>query len=291
VAFFGAGYGCEDDTTNEGQFLYVLRMEDGAVHQLYRVPNDPAASITWNGIVATPTLYNPHQYVPQDPADYVTRVYFGDLQGRIYKIDITSAANPDAVDLQPWYELGPDQPITTSLALFRDNTDVLLFAGTGGDYRVNSTFQLAALQQLGGADDAALLWTYDLPDEERVISDPVVGGETIFFAGTRMGLDVDVCRVRFFSTLYGVHVSTGLGTFDMDPTTGGDQESMNLGEGKTTGMFFRDGQLYVSRSGAIGVEGDTLVLGDPGPRNMNDMVPAFSGTVQVLVRSFRMSPF
>jgi hypothetical protein len=66
---------------------------------------------------------------------------------------------------------------------------------------------------------------------------------------------------------------------------------MDLGAGKASGLFFRDNRLYVSRSGAIGVEGDTLVLGDPGPQNMNDMIPGFSGPVQVLVRGFRMSPF
>jgi hypothetical protein len=291
VAFFGAGYGCEDLSTMEGHYLYMIRMEDGEVYQLYRVPNDPAAPIPWNGIVATPTLYNPHQLEPADPADYVTRIYFGDVQGKIYKIDVVPGAAPDPVDITPWYELGTDQPIATSLAIYRDNADVLVFAGTGGDYRVDSTFQIAALQQLGGADDAVLLWTYDLPDGERVISNPVVGGQTIFFAGTSTAFDMAACRLRFYSTLYGVHVSTGLGTFDMDPTTGGDQDTMGLGEGKTTGMFFRDGQLYVSRSGAIGVEGDTLILGDPGPRNMNEMVPGFSGTVQVLVRGFRMSPF
>jgi hypothetical protein len=85
-------------------------------------------------------------------------------------------------------------------------------------------------------------------------------------------------------------VSSGLGTFDLDPTTGGE-ESMDLGKGKATGLFFRDNQLYVSRSGGFGVQGDTLVIGEGGPQDMNDMVPGFGGTVQVLVRGFRMSPF
>jgi hypothetical protein len=58
----------------------------------------------------------------------------------------------------------------------------------------------------------------------------------------------------FYSSLYGVHVSSGLGAFDLDPTRAGDQEGMDLGAGKASGLFFRDNQLYVSRSGAIGVE-------------------------------------
>jgi hypothetical protein len=172
--------------------------------------------------------------------------------------------------------------------------DVLVFAGTGGDYRVDSTFMLAAVKDAAGtAPQGTQLWGehYLLPNGERVVVPPVVGGETIFFTGTSSELDTDECRVRFYSSIYGVHVSTGLGTFDMDPNTSGEQESMNLGEGKVAGMFFRDNQLYVSRSGGIGVEGDTLVIGDDGPQNMNDMVPSFGGTVQILVRGFRMSPF
>jgi hypothetical protein len=53
-----------------------------------------------------------------------------------------------------------------------------------------------------------------------------------------------------------------------------------------TGLYHRDSHLYVSRSGGIGVDAATEVLGE-------DTFPSqfFTSGIQVLVDSFRLSPF
>jgi hypothetical protein len=82
-------------------------------------------------------------------------------------------------------------------------------------------------------------------------------------------------------------VTTGLGSFDLDPSTAGVQDSTDLGEGKVTGLFHRDEHLYVSKSGGVSTDSETDVLGsDEFP------TPAVAaGSIQVLVDGFRMSPF
>ncbi len=54
-----------------------------------------------------------------------------------------------------------------------------------------------------------------------------------------------------------------------------------------TGLFHRDEHLYVSKSGGIGMAGETMVLGSdtfPTP-------PVGTGQLHLLVESFRPSPF
>ena len=72
VVFFGGGYGC--DTSDEGQYLYALRLEDGSVYYHESISNDSSATISHNGLVAMPRLYKPHEMDVADNKDYITRV-------------------------------------------------------------------------------------------------------------------------------------------------------------------------------------------------------------------------
>ncbi len=296
VMFVGGGYGCEAAGTNEGQYLYVLKMEDGSVYRRFRVPNDPAASIDYNGLVAMPVVYNPHELMPNDDQDYAVRAYIGDIQGKIHKLD---CSQPDPLSWSftsgignEFYNVGPDQPITAPVAIFRDNMDVYVFAGTGGDARVLAPFKFIALLDENNASVGQLVWTYDLPMGERVHVGPAVGGETAFFASTLESLDLALCASQFSSTLFALGVTTGVGTFDLDTQTTGENESTDLGVGKVTGLFYRDEHLHVSRSGGIQAEGRTLILGErDGEMDLRGGDGSGTGTVQILVRGFRMSPF
>jgi hypothetical protein len=119
-----------------------------------------------------------------------------------------------------------------------------------------------------------------------------VGGETAFFASTVETLDLQRCASQFNSTLFALGVTTGVGTFDLDTQATGENESTDLGVGKVTGLFYRDEHLYVSRSGGLQAEGRTLILGErDNDMDLNDGDGTPPGTVQILVRGFRMSPF
>ena len=301
VLFVGGGYGCEDPSTSEGQWLYVLRMEDGSVLTRFQALNDTNAPIPWNGLVAAPRRYNPSLEDPAllDQRDYTSRIYISDLQGRVYKLDCYHA-DPNQWTFEVFYEMGLNQPVTTAAAIKKltGQQTVLVYVGSGGDGRVDpatTRFQVAAIvdNDQEGANTAGSTdppgWMFEIAEGERVIADPVVGGNFVFFATTWTTLNLEECIFQFFSNLYAVGATSGLGVFDLDIDTAGIDNPLALGEGKVTGLFFRDEHLYVSRSGGLETQGETMVLGTGEFEPPEGGVPP--GTVQVLVRGFRISPF
>jgi Tfp pilus tip-associated adhesin PilY1 len=328
LLFMGTGYGCVG--TDEGRYLYALALEDGTVYKKLGPIDDVVdggagePGVDQNGTPATPTLFNPHESGVNDGRDFVTRVYIGDLQGVIHKLDAT-ADDPDDWEFGPFFEVtseadqaegqgNHDQPITVQVeALKLVGADTIyLFVGTGGDNRVQLTdpdsFKMVGIVDTDSsstipANDSAFpgeLLTLDngdkfflhLPEGERMTVPPVLARNTstngvVFFATVREEYDSATCSTTFFSTLFAAGVTKGLGSFDLDLNTGGVQDEVDLGEGKVTSLFHRDEHLYVSKSGGINSDASTDVLG-------SDEFPApgiAAGTIQILVDGFRMSPF
>jgi hypothetical protein len=328
VMFAGSGYGC--DGTDEGRYLYVLKLEDGTIYKKVGPIADNVdgaagePGVDQNALVATPALFNPHEPGVADGRDFVTRVYIGDLQGVIHKLDLTDA-DPDNWEFGVFFELTSEadqaegqgfynQPITVQAAVIKlaGQDTINVFVGTGDDSRVDlvepERFKVAGIQDTDNAgtvpvSDAnfkgALIafsaggqFFIDLPDGDRMNVSPVVARNSstngvVFFASFRTDLDPVLCQLTFFSTLFAAGVTGGLGSFDLDPDTAGFQESVDLGEGKITGLFHRDEHLYVSKSGGLNGASETQVRGrDEFPQPM-----VSAGTIQVLVDAFRMSPF
>jgi hypothetical protein len=307
VMFFGAGYGCPDSGHNEGQFLYVLKMEDGSVYQRFMTAaDDPTAPIPYNAIVATPALYNPRQDAPRgeiEDRDRTTRAYVGDLQGLVYKLDCSrSDQNQWTFDIL--YDLGVDQPITAAVALKKALGVQLIrvFAGTGGDQRVASPpalFQLAAIRDTDpeGANNPGTLQystlssAFELDPGERVSVAPIIAGDAVLFAVSRRTFDADTCTGAFYSRLFGLQTDSNeaLGAFDLDTNIPGFTNPLELEQGKVTGLYATQDQVYVSMSGRIGQAGETLIYG-PERLSIPDPVEP-TGAILVLVRGFRISPF
>jgi len=306
LLFLGGGYGC-NNPAKEGQYLFALRAEDGAIYYRGQVTNNAAASITYNAVVAMPVLYNPHQADVADNKDFVTRVYVGDVQGVIWKL-VTSALNPATWDFKKFAELGTNQPITAPVALLKDvnNQQVYVMAGTGGDLRVSgitNTFKFAAFVDKDAEGAATTqyplgsspFWQKTLNAEERVYVAPVTVGRVgnpvaplVFFAASKPTLDLSTCTTQFFSTLYALGILSGQAEVDLDG--GGKDESVDLGVGKVTGLYARNKNVWVSQSGGIGTGGSLTSYGDG---KFSDDVPGGGGgpAIQILVDSFRISPF
>ncbi len=327
VLFAGSGYGCEG--TEEGRFLYVLALEDGTVYRkLGPIPDvvDGAAGdvgVDLNALVATPALLNPHEPGFNDGRNFVTRVYIGDLQGLVHKLDCTDP-DPANWEFGVFFEVTSEadaaegqglhnQPISAQAALLKlsGTNEILIFLGTGGDSRLEiepDRFKIVGVEDADNVSTVAvadpaftgnLLLTddgdpffFDLEEGHRVQVPPVAARNTntngvVFFASTVRDFDLALCTQEFSSILTAASVSGGLGSFDMDPTLGGVQGTVDLGAGKTTGLFHRDEHLYVSKSGGLDLSGETKVLGSdtfPTP-------PALTGNLQLLVETFRLSPF
>ena len=306
VVFMGGGYGC-DNADDEGQYLFAIRLEDGSVHYAEKVSNDSSATIPYNALVAMPRLFNPHEEDTSDANDYVTRVYIGDVQGRIWKL-VTKDQDTANWTLGVFAELGTDQPITAPLSLVPDLNakQIYVMAGTGGDQRVDATvtdFKFVGLRDDDVEGDnnlqyplgSAGLWERTLNPEERVYVAPAVIGQIsnatppiVFFAASKPTFNTATCEGEFFSSLWAVEIFGGLAYVDLDGTGVGD--NVDLGQSKVTGIYARGSNLYVSESGGLRSSGSLTVYGDgkfeDGPTGGGG---GFS--IHVLVDGFRMSPF
>ena len=246
VLFSGSGYGC--DGTDQGMYFYVLNLEDGTVHRKFGpIGDDPQAAVDDNRLVATPTLFW-HE-------DLVTRVYVGDLQGRVHKMD-TSDSYKAQWTFNEFYELGDDQPISATIATFvNGSSQVQLFVGTGGDTRVSLAsgeyFKLVGLidgdiegQNTPGAPMTTTSGAFevDLPQDERIFVAPVTvptpnRNGAVFFASSAPIVDPVTCLNIFTSTLFGFGATTGTVDFDLDQSQSGTQSSTHVGDTKVTGLL------------------------------------------------------
>ncbi len=308
LAFYGGGYGCINGA-QEGQYLFSVRLENGSVYNRSTVTNDSTAAVPYNAVVAMPTLYNPHQQDVADNKDYTTRVYVGDIQGVVWKL-VTTDFNPNNWTIRKFAELGKNQPISAPIALMNDpnNQRVYVMAGTGGDLRVSSTnnqFKLATLidVDLDGANTSQYplgstpFWSQVLNPGERTYVAPVTVGTLensgmplVFFAASAPGFNVSTCTGFFNSSLYALGLLSGQPEVDLDGG-GGTDTSVAIADSKITGLYARDGQMYVSNSGGLGSGAGSLTVYGDGDFS-DDVTTGGSGiTIQVLVDGFRISPF
>jgi hypothetical protein len=307
LAFFGGGYGC-NNAAREGQYLFAVKIEDGAVYHRAQVTNDTTAAIPVNAVVTMPTLYNPHAEDVADNKDFITRVYVGDVQGVIWKLS-TMNQNPTSWTFEKFAELGKNQPITAPIAVLNDpnNQRVYVMAGTGGDLRVpaaTTTFKLSTLIDADpeGANTrqyplgSTPFWSKPLNPGERVYVAPVTVGTVenstmplVFFAASAPGFSAQTCTGFFNSSLYALGLLSGQAEVDMDG--GGPDESIAIADTKIAGLYVRTGNLYVSETGGLGSNaGGVSVYGDGD--FSDDVTSGGSGlTIQVLVDGFRISPF
>jgi len=111
----------------------------------------------------------------------------------------------------------------------------------------------------------------------------------VFFAASAPGFDNATCTGFFNSSLYALGLLSGQAEVDLDG--GGPDESVAIANSKITGLYARDGHLYVSKSGGLGSGAGSLTVYGDG--DFSDDVSSGGGglTIQVLVDGFRISPF
>jgi hypothetical protein len=309
LVFAGGGYGCNNSET-EGRFIFAFRVEDGFLYHRAAVTSVPGAPIGPNAVPATLTLYNPHQEDAADNKDFVTRVYAPDLHGQVWKLN-TSDPDPSTWTMNVFAEMGPEHPITAAVTLMKDvfqPNRVFVIAGSGGDRRAPipaAGFKLRAWvdNDADGANttqytvNSAPAFEQIFNPEERMFVQPITLGQigdplppVVFFAASREDFNTTSCVVTFTSTLFSLGVLSGLPLFDLDSTQVGTEQT-SLGEGKVGGLAGRDGNLYLSESGGLGVAGSVGVWGDgtfdddPAPPGIGQF------TLQLLIEGFRISPF
>jgi len=195
AALFGSGYDTDSSRTL-GNSFYALNIATGEVlfKKEIREAEEPASPF---GIQNT--LPGSPSPADADRDGFHECVYFGDLLGRLWKIDLSGKPNkwiPEVIYADPYR-----QPIVTKPAVEVTSADqgIHIYFGTGGDEKASSSayYSFVAVKQgavvevewyLGPEDLAAqlgvspLLCKGSFSEGDKVWADPVISDQLVYIA-------------------------------------------------------------------------------------------------------------
>jgi Tfp pilus tip-associated adhesin PilY1 len=210
--------------------------------------------------------------VATGPSDsrFMTKVYIGDLDGNIWRFDMSHDSSGNATfsgSAVKLYAAGADQPIFSSMAAVAVSTQEYIFVGTGSDLLpsngVSTQYKLLGVLDQGATGsktfEIALTKTDGAADDEKVSSYPAVAGDIVFFSTTAFK-PATPCT----SPDAALYALTFIGGAAYD-STGDDKVSKNespkvrtlVGAGRATAPFIVDQHL------AFGAGNKVEMLGDP----------------------------
>ena len=229
VAFMGSGYDNINaapvaGSTPVGKNFYVVRIDTGALVWTQAVanvntstlasPRTPYADIP-DAIPGSPTALD------SNSDGFTESVYVGDLDGRLYKLDVTNS-NPSTWALTALYTDYQYYPIITKPAVWIDpfgsSKTPWVYFGTGGDDNAPSTANYAFIAiQDTGVVPAPVLWYIGVPASLNLASSLQVGDAAGLGTGYKIWADPVVSDfIIYFSTLQGsienVNPCANLGT-------------------------------------------------------------------------------
>ncbi len=208
VAFVGSGYDNNPSQTAGNRF-YVVRLDTGGIIRTVSVSNINTNSYShprrytdiYVAIPGSPTA------IDTDKNGYTDYVYVGDLDGRLYRMTVTST-NPSNWSLNAIYTDRMNYPIITKPALYADvstgGLPVRVFFGTGGDDRApaDRPYAFIALQDTGSA--ATVEWyvgnstelnlstttrTGEMTTGEKIWADPVIADNIVYFTSLKGSIE------------------------------------------------------------------------------------------------------
>jgi len=286
VLYMGSGY--RQNVAGEGRSFYSVDALTGDILTQVDVGSNASSVIADNAIVANPAVFNASQlsfFYQTSPSSYIgtmighpaattgTRVYVGDLHGRLWKF-LTD--NPStAIRVQ---DFGVNEPIANPVALVNYDGGTGLkphiYVETGNDRRIPPpptlppppNFELIGLEDNANdtdttTDNATVLFNFVLPDRYRGTVQPAVtfalnatstgGVARVFLAGTRFNpLSVTgTCQSSFDSILYAVSGETGSAVYDLNGsgTVDGSDISKTMTNTRINAVSVTFGQLSVDQ--------------------------------------------
>jgi outer membrane protein assembly factor BamB len=197
VVFFGSGYDNDGDPGDViGHYFYCVDVEDGELLGSWEIKETPEPTSPF-GIQNT--LPGSPETADLNNDGYADFVYFGDLKGRMWKIDLGDAIghwDPTVIYQDPYYH-----PIFTKPAVYINTADntIHLYFGTGGDENAPNTAQYSFVALVDGTSPSVewFIGPDDLADElginldrkkgefvvgERVWADPVIADRLVYIA-------------------------------------------------------------------------------------------------------------
>lgn len=210
TAFMGSGYDNVSGSGRQGNRFYAVDIATGVEFWVYNareVNTRTVHGFTWN--IAN-TLPGSPAILDIDDDGSADRIYFGDLDGRMRKVDVSLEFQSG----DPWvpeaiYTDSYNYPIITSPAVWLNTgsaeTLPRVYFGTGGDDKAPDDANYAFLSVVddpnAADDDARVEWYLGDPDVLNLDADKDVGDLTM---GEKVWADPKIANsIVYFSTLTG----------------------------------------------------------------------------------------
>jgi len=219
VAFVGGGY--TDPTKaiydNIGNTFYVIDMADGSLLRKFILPG-PAN----NKVPAGATAFD------SDLDGRVNGVYFGDINGVLWKIKIDGEEDIANWQLIPWYTPSTTTPVFYPPAVTKNNqNNIMVYYGQGDETNVfeqtssNSFFEIYDDPVTG---KGVKIWEESLGAGEKMLAAPAIGNNVVYFTSwvyTGATGDCGAGKGRLYGlTMTSQGVTGDIGALLLDPITG-----------------------------------------------------------------------
>jgi hypothetical protein len=217
VAFIGSGYDNDPDPGAVlGNVFYAVNLADGSIFWTFEADevdtSDPGRTNDQFPNIQN-TLPGSPSHVDINRDGYVDRVYIGDLDGRLWKVDVSPEfENADSWEEEAIYTDPDNYPIITKPAIWRNpagqTADPRVFFGTGGDDRapIDAIYSFIALVDRDAGSE--IEWYLGVPGGirteerdagnlaagEKLWADPKIEDYTVYFSTLTGSIEaVDPC--------------------------------------------------------------------------------------------------
>lgn len=249
VAFFTGGY---STTENKGNSFYIVDIETGTTLKKWTQSDGNPVGSSSNKIPSGPTAFDANQ------DGFIDYVYFGDIQGTLWKVDVSSSVVNDWTLYQFFTPSNPKlRPIFYSPAVVKnDEGKILIFFGTGNELGLTTltTNYFYEIEDKGPKGEES--WYKTLENGEKVLASPAVANYVVYFTTWVYKATGEFCGAGE-GRLWGLKVSKSkekggeAGLVTLDPNTGkwaSPKEYISLGAGIPSAPVVTNGMVYVSTS-------------------------------------------
>jgi hypothetical protein len=249
VAFIPGGISSND---NEGNSFYIVDIETGTTLKMWTQSNGWPVGAAANKVPAGPTVFD------ADQDGFVNYVYFGDIQGTLWKVDVSST------DIADWtlYDFWKDEPPKRRAIFYapavtkNDEGKILIFFGTGNELDLTSTAVNYFYEIEDQGATGKQVWTRNLDPGEKVLASPSIANWVVYFTTWTYTGGVEYCGAGE-GRLYGLKISkvgapgASEGLVTLDPATGkwtAPQSYISLGAGIPSAPLVTNGMIYIGTS-------------------------------------------
>ena len=249
VAFIPGGISTND---NEGNSFYIVDIETGTTLKMWTQSNGMPVGVAANKVPAGPTAYD------ADQDGFVNYVYFGDISGTLWKVDVSSTNIADWTLYDFFEDESPKRrPIFYAPAVVKnDEGKILIFYGTGNELDLTSTAVNYFYEIEDQGATGTHTWTRNLDPGEKVLSSPSIANWVVYFTTWTYTGGAEYCGAGE-GRLYGLKISklgapgSSEGLVTLDPATGkwtAPQNYISLGAGIPSAPLVTNGMIYIGTS-------------------------------------------